>query len=123
MAVAVVRDITGLERLEQLRDELLTVAAHELKTPIATVKGYAQLLERWAPGGHTPREGAAFRVLQRQCDRMNRLVEELLELSRLEVEGQTLRRAHFDLAALLGEVLERMRRLSTEHAHAVLGRG
>ncbi len=69
----------------------LSTAAHELKTPIATIKVYVQLLERWAPGGHEPREGKAFQVLIWQCDRLNALVQELLEVSRLQLRRLALK--------------------------------
>jgi PAS domain S-box-containing protein len=115
LAVVVMRDLTELKRLERMRDEFLSIAAHELKTPITSIKGYAQLLERWAPGGHEPREGKAFQVLNRQSDRLNELVQELLEVSRLQLGRLTLRRQRFDLCELVDQVLERMRGVSTQH--------
>ncbi len=115
LAVAVFRDITALKHLERMRDEFLSSAAHELRSPIASIKGYSQLLERWAPGGHEPREGTAFRVLNRQCDRLNRLVEDLLEVSRLQLGRMQLRREQFDLRDLVVDVEERMRSISEKH--------
>ncbi len=115
LAVVVMRDLTELKRLERMRDEFLSTAAHELKTPITSIKGYAQLLARWAPGGHEPREGKAFEVLNRQSDRLNELVEELLEVSRLQLGRLALRRQRFDLCELVDEVLERMRGVSAQH--------
>jgi PAS domain S-box-containing protein len=115
LAVVVMRDLTELKRLERMRDEFLSTAAHELKTPITSIKGYAQLLNRWAPGGHEPREGKAFQVLNRQSDRLNELVQELLEVSRLQLGRLNLRRQRFDLCELVDEVLERMRGVSAQH--------
>jgi two-component system phosphate regulon sensor histidine kinase PhoR len=115
LAVVVLRDLSELKRLERMRDEFLSTAAHELKTPITSIKGYAQLLNRWAPGGHEPREGKAFQVLNRQSDRLNELVEELLEVSRLQLGRLDLRRQRFDLCELVDEVLERMRGVSAQH--------
>ncbi|MGA9522889.1 MAG: ATP-binding protein [Myxococcaceae bacterium] len=115
LAVVVIRDITALKHLERMRDEFLASAAHELRSPIASIKGYSQLLERWAPGGHEPREGTAFRVLNRQCDRLGRLVDDLLEISRLELGRLQLRRQRFDLRELVEDAEERMRGISVNH--------
>jgi PAS domain S-box-containing protein len=60
MAVAVLRDVTELKRLERLREEFLVTAAHELRTPVTSIKGYVQMMQRWAPEGHEPREKHAM---------------------------------------------------------------
>ncbi|WP_257458277.1 sensor histidine kinase [Archangium lipolyticum] len=119
LAVVVIRDMTELKRLERMRDEFLSIAAHELRTPITTIKGYAQLLDRWTPGGHEPREGRAFQILNRQSDRLTHLVQELLEVSRLQLGRLALQRQRFELGALVEDVLERMRGVSSGH-HFVL---
>lgn len=119
LAVVVLRDMTELKRLERMRDEFISTAAHELRTPITTIKGYAQLLDRWTPGGHEPREGRAFQILNRQSDRLTQLVQELLEVSRLQLGRLALRRQRFELGELVADVLERMQGVSAEH-HLVL---
>ncbi len=113
--VASLSDITEQERLERLRDEFLSTAAHELKTPVATIKGYAQLLSQWAPGGHEPREGAAFAVINRQSDRLSRLVQELLEFSRLQYQRFQLHRQRTDLGALAAEAVGRLQATAPRH--------
>ncbi|MFY0524209.1 sensor histidine kinase [Archangium gephyra] len=113
--MVVLRDLTALKRLERMRDEFISTAAHELRTPITTIKGYAQLLDRWTPGGHDPREGKAFRILNRQSDRLTQLVQELLEVSRLQLGRLALRRQRFELGELVADVLERMQGVSSRH--------
>lgn len=119
-------DISERVRLERLRDEFLSTAAHELKTPVATIKGYAQLLQQWAPGGHETREGQAFDIINRQSDRLNRLVQQLLEFSRLQYQRFRLYTRRFDLGDLAGQVVARMQatspdcRLRLERQGAVL---
>ncbi|OJT16696.1 hypothetical protein BO221_48660 [Archangium sp. Cb G35] len=115
LAVVVLRDLSALKRLERMRDEFISTAAHELRTPITTIKGYAQLLDRWTPGGHEPREGKAFRILNRQSDRLTQLVQELLEVSRLQLGRLELRRQRFELGELVADVLERMQGVSSRH--------
>jgi two-component system, OmpR family, phosphate regulon sensor histidine kinase PhoR len=107
--VASLTDITEQKRLERLRDDFLSAAAHELKTPVATIKGYAQLLQQWAPGGHDTREGAAFDIIVRQSDRLNRLVQALLDFTRLQEQNLELHYELFDLGDLAEEVVARRR--------------
>jgi signal transduction histidine kinase len=94
-----------------MREEFLSTAAHEFKTPLAVVKAYAQLMAR-----REPAEAQALAVIQRQVDRLSRLVQHLLDTSRLRLEGDTGHRERFDLAALAGEVLERARAAAPTHA-------
>lgn len=101
--IVVFRDVSATHHLEAMRDEFLATAAHELKTPLAVVKAYAQLVQRRAPA-----EAPALTVVQRQVDRMTRLVQHLLDASRLRLDlGEAPER--FDLARLAAEVLERLR--------------
>jgi len=114
-AIVVFQDITGLKEQERLRDEFISTAAHELKTPVTTIKGYAQMLGKWVPGGDETREGRAIEVVNRQADRINRRVQEMLEAVRFRMTPQPLRRMNFDLGSLAAEVVERLQSTSTIH--------
>jgi PAS domain S-box-containing protein len=118
LAVAILRDVSETKRVEAMRDEFLASAAHELKTPLAVIKAYAQLVQKRAPG-----EAAALSVVDRQVDRMNRLVEHLLDLSRLESGGPELRAERFDLARLAAEAAESLRKQAPRHTIRVDGGG
>lgn len=113
VAVAVLRDVSASRRLDEIRDEFLSTAAHEFKTPLAVVKAYAQLLQK-----RDPSEAQALVVIQRQVDRLNRLVQHLLDTTRLRLDGDA-PRERFDLAAVAGDVVERMRYSSPAHAFTV----
>jgi two-component system phosphate regulon sensor histidine kinase PhoR len=114
LVVAVLRDVSAARRLDDMREEFLATAAHEFKTPLAVIKAYAQLM-----GRREPAEQPALAVIQRQVDRLSRIVQHLLDSSRLRVEGGTGRPERFDLAALAREVVERMRPLAPSHPMAV----
>jgi len=101
LAVAVVRDITEVKRFEEMREEFLATAAHEFKTPLAVVKAYAQLMRRRGQG-----DRAALDVIDRQVERLTRMVRQLLEVSRFRLGGAELRRERFDLGALLAEIAD-----------------
>lgn len=90
------------------RDEFLSSVAHELKTPLTTVKGFSQLLDRMIAEAKT--EPAAFRPVLARIDlaanRMSASVDELLELTRAELGGTPeLERSEVDLAALVSEAV------------------
>jgi PAS domain S-box-containing protein len=110
LAVTVFRDVSAARRLDEIREEFLSTAAHEFKTPLAVIKAYAQLMQR-----REPEEGQALAVIQRQVDRLTRLVQHLLDTSRLRLDGSEGRQERFDLGALAAEVVDRMRPAAPAH--------
>ena len=107
------QDITPIKEQERLRDEFISAAAHELKTPVTTIKGYAQLMRQGAlqPG----REGEVFEAINSQTDRINRRVQEMLEAIRLRKAPPELLRVRFDLGELASEVVRRMQAMTGIH--------
>ncbi len=120
-AVLAFQDITTIKEQERLRDEFISAAAHELKTPVTTIKGYAQLMRTWTPEGHEPREGKAIQVINAQADRISRRVQEMLEVVRLRAAPPEVRRVRFDLGELAAEVVQRVQ-VTTEIHRLVLER-
>jgi PAS domain S-box-containing protein len=101
------------------RDEFLLVASHELKTPLTSLKMQAHLLARLLPRLQRAevapeRIDAAIQVLSRQIGRLAHLINELLDVTRLNAGRLTLARAPLDLAALAREVVERMHQQLTD---------
>jgi len=117
-AVVTYQDITAIREQERLRDEFLSAAAHELKTPITTIKGYAQLMRRWTAQGHEPREAQAMATIDAQCDRISRRVQEMLEAVRFRTSPAELKLVRFDLGELASEVARRLQ--STTQSHRLL---
>jgi signal transduction histidine kinase len=109
--------VEEVQHTQEGQRDFLANVSHELKTPLTSIQGYSQAV---LDGAVTDPARAAS-VIYDEAGRMRRLVEELLDLARLESGQARLRRAHVDLSALLGAVIERMtpqareRGVSLEH--------
>ena len=89
-------------------------ASHELRTPIAVLKGYADLLERW--GKHDPQvRDEAIAAIRQEAERMNRLVEQLLFLARGDSGRNPLQLQELNLSELVEEVWEESRMIDGDH--------
>ena len=102
-AVAVFHDLTALEQTERMRADFVANVSHELKTPLASLLGYIETLQGPA------REDAEARVrflaiMDEQARRMARLVEDLLSLSRIEMEEHSRPTDSVSVGGLLDEV-------------------
>jgi signal transduction histidine kinase/integral membrane sensor domain MASE1 len=107
------------EEAVQLRDVFLTTATHELKTPLTSILGYAQLLERQLRKGRaTEREQQAVHAVMTQAQRLNKRIAGLLELGRIERDQLTLERAPLDLCALARRVVAESEPLLSQHTIA-----
>jgi two-component system phosphate regulon sensor histidine kinase PhoR len=92
----VLHDLTELERLNRVRQDFVANVSHELKTPLTSVRGYAETL---LDGGleDADRREEFVRVIRDQAKRLQDLVEDLLSLAELEREGARIEKTRFDL--------------------------
>ena len=98
------------------KDVFLADVIHELKTPLAAAKAQAQLALHQLGDRRTDATTArSLRLISQQIDRLNRLVGDLLEASRLEAGAVELQTSQFDLSALLEEMRNRMQPLGDRH--------
>ena len=101
-----------------LRDEFLSIAAHELKTPMTSLRGYAQLLAREygrAEMASPERARRAAHTIQVQSDKLARLVAQLLDVSRLQSGKLAIERAQTDVSDLLRGIVEGARTQLKDH--------
>jgi two-component system phosphate regulon sensor histidine kinase PhoR len=108
-ALLVFHDLTDVRRTEQVRRDFVANVSHELRTPLASVKSVIETLE----GGALDDRAVAQDFLRRagvEVDRLVQLVEELLELSRIESGQMPMARAPVALADVLERAVERLRR-------------
>ncbi len=108
------KELTELQRVHRLQDQYLSVAAHELATPLTSIKAYVEtLVENWGAPDFT--QGVEFlKVLQRETSRLIRIVERTLQLSRLTSASQLVQRVPVQLPELIGEVSDSLRPVLTE---------
>ena len=101
----------GLEAAVRSRDEFLSLASHELKTPLTSLMLQTQLLQRRMERGETLQPERVGRLLEqtsRQAQRLARLVDDMLDISRLAAGKLSLEPDTFDLAELAGEVVAKL---------------
>lgn len=113
-AVAVGRDVTALVELDLLKDQFIQVAAHELKTPITVVKGFAQGALA-SPQELTGSLRRKLEAIDRGADRITRIVNDLLDVSQLQLRRLTLVIAPVDLCAVVREALRGLALTTTRH--------
>lgn len=113
-AVSVDRDVSESTEFDMLKDQFIRVAAHELKTPVAIMKGYAELLLRSA--GQLPKalEGG-LEAIDRGATRIGRIVDDLLDVSQLQLGQMELRYEKVDLPELVDVVTRRLALTSKKH--------
>lgn len=95
----------SLEQVEAMRRELIANVAHELRTPLTSIKGYMEGLT----DGVLPVEPSTFQQIYREADRLQRLVNDLQELSRVEAGAFQLNRQPLLMNDLVGRIIDRLR--------------
>ncbi len=117
-AVLVARDVTERKNYDQLRKEFVANVSHELRTPLTLIRGYVETLREGALGD-AERAPGFLETIEKNVLRLGRLVDDLLELSRLESGGQVLKPRPVEARALLGKVLEDFRPLAEKKRQAL----
>lgn len=102
--VVVMHDITAIRRLERMRSEFVANVSHELKTPITSIKGFAETLLN---GAIDDRETADsfLRIIYDESERLNRLIIDILELSKIESKHSALQCSPVDLSELVHRLI------------------
>jgi signal transduction histidine kinase len=119
--VLVVRDITGPHEVERLKDELLLIASHDLRLPVAVIKTEAQLLRRDIPRDSASRDtlDAGLVTIIGQADRLAKLLSLLFDLSQIEAGRLEITPAPMDLRLLVSTIIASIQ-VTTERHHLTL---
>lgn len=105
--LAVLYDITEIRRLERVRAEFVANVSHELKTPVTSIKGFAETLLEGALYNHRAAEEFVS-IINEEAERLSRLIQDLLELSRIEYREVKPRLENLDLIAEIKEIADRL---------------
>ena len=104
-ALVFIRDLTSVRRVEQMRADFIASASHELRTPLASVLGFIETLRGHAKDDPEARE-KFLSTMQSQAERMQRLVADLMSLSRIELNEHVPPRERVDLAEVAHDVID-----------------
>lgn len=107
--VSIFRDVTHAVEIDRMKSEFVSTVSHELRTPMTSIKGYAELLLLGAIGQLTSEQQRYLEIINNNADRMSDLVNDLLDISRIE-SG----RASLDLQEV--NLAETVRELANGHA-------
>jgi signal transduction histidine kinase/HAMP domain-containing protein len=113
--VTLLHDVTKSKELDRLKSEFLSTAAHELRTPLTAIQGFSELLRSNPATPISDRQEYLDIILQR-CRDLGSLVEDLLDVSRIE-SGQVLQLTleDFDLSLLVNEMVKNYQLVATTH--------
>lgn len=105
--IATVHDITRFRTAEEMKTSFVSVVSHELKTPIALIKGYASTLRREDADWDPAMIKESLDVIEQESDRLAAMVEDLLDATRLQSGILDLKKAEVDLRQLVAELVTR----------------
>ncbi len=118
-AIVVHQDVTALKEAERLKDEFIGIAAHELRTPLAVVRGFAQTLMVQTKRGKGPEladwQMEAIEDIDQATTRLVELTEDLLDVTRLQAGRLELHLEPTDLVAQVQRTVARFRVTSEQH--------
>jgi PAS domain S-box-containing protein len=113
--IANVRDITHFREAERLKSTFISVISHELKTPVALIKGYADTLSREDADWDQATIQQGLNVIEEEADRLAELIENLLAASKLQAEGMRLNLDDVNLPVIVEQSIERFQTQTTHH--------
>jgi two-component system phosphate regulon sensor histidine kinase PhoR len=106
-------DLTPLRRVEEMRADFIANASHELRTPLAALLGFIETLQGPAKGDPAARE-KFLAIMQGQATRMARLIDDLLSLSRIELNAHLHPNTPADLAPIVRQVVDGLQMLARD---------
>ena len=113
--ITTVRDITRFRQAEEIKSTFVSIVSHELKTPVALIKGYVSTLRRedanWDP--HIIQDSLA--VIEEESDRLAGMIENLLDATRLQAGGLNIKQSDISIPDLAKRLATRMQIQTTQH--------
>ena len=110
-----VRDITHFRTAEEIKSTFISIVSHELRTPVALIKGYASTLSRADAKWDRATINDSLAVIEEEADRLSKMIDDLLDASRLQAGGLSLNRADISIPILAERLAERFRTQTKKH--------
>lgn len=108
-------DITRFREEEEMKSTFTSIISHELKTPVALIKGYAQTLAREDANWDAETARQSLQIIEEEADRLEALINNLLDVSRIQASGLTLDLDDVDIEALATKVADAYRTQTSAH--------
>ena len=108
-------DITKQKEVEKMKDDFISIASHELKTPLTTIKAYGQLAEDMLRERGDKKMLETIRRMGKQVTKLNLLIDDLLDVTKIQKGKLIYKEEFFDLNELLVEVIDDMQRTTATH--------
>ncbi len=109
IAIANAQLFEQVRQANNAKSEFMSIASHELKIPMTSIKGYAKLIQMGAAGGLSDKQMEFLNVISNNVDRMDRLVRDLLDVSRIEAGSIRLEIENVQICKVIEEVIETVR--------------
>ncbi|MGH2538442.1 MAG: GAF domain-containing protein [Candidatus Promineifilaceae bacterium] len=113
--VSIFRDVTREVEIDRMKSEFVSTVSHELRTPMTSIKGYAELLLMGAAGAMSDAQARYLKVIWNNAERMSSLINDLLDISRIESGRTELDIRPVDLAQIIQQVAEVHLRAQMSH--------
>lgn len=102
------REVEKLRQLDRMKSEFVSIASHEIKTPLSVIKAYSELLSSMVLGDLNEKQKELAEKISKNASHLAELVNEILDLSRLESEGHAIIKSSFSIRDLVQETVEEM---------------
>ena len=120
MFTGTIRDITERIELERRKDEFISMASHELKTPVTSLKGFTNLFQRRLANQSDEKALYYLTRMDAQLNKLTKLISDLLDASKIQTGKLTYREETFDLDGLVKETIENLQAaIDTHQLHLV----
>jgi PAS domain S-box-containing protein len=121
LVVTIIHDITERVLAEQRKDEFVSMTSHELKTPVTSLKGFTNILQRRLTKQGDQQGLHYLSRIDAQLNKLTKLIADLLDISRLQTGVLAFEKERFDLDGLIDETVENVQAATTTHAITVEG--
>jgi PAS domain S-box-containing protein len=114
-------DVTERKEAERRKDDFLGVASHELKTPLTSIKGYLQIAKMTLPDNASPKLGDVITKAEYYSDKLNALIKDLLDVSKIQAGKLEFNKANFDFDKMVHEAVDGIQAANPDYTVTITG--